>query len=173
MLETSATRKGPKPKGQSKGKNAPRSITPRPSQSSPSKGDRSQPKAKPGARSCVTNDFLFAVVSTKSRPTWRHSTWNGVDYMISTLAEPQKKLPMFRIGKWSLIANSKISLYGHDAKTMKNFTLHFDMTEQCDSLDRAWFGEMWFPVEKYTYHVQSSTTYDSIPDPADLDLDEG
>ena len=56
---------------------------------------------------------------------------------------------------------------------MKNFTLHFDMAEQCDSLDRAWFGEMWFPVEKYTYQVQSSVTYDSIPDPADLDLDEG
>ena len=47
------------------------------------------------------------------------------------------------------------------------------MAEQCDSLDRAWFGEMWFRVERYTYHVQSSVTYDSIPDPADLDLDEG
>ena len=47
------------------------------------------------------------------------------------------------------------------------------MAEQCDSLDRAWFGEMWFPVQKHTYHVQSSATYDSIPDPADLDLDEG
>ena len=62
-----------------------------------------------------------------------------------------------------MIADSRISLYGHDAKTMK----------QCDSLDRAWFGEMWFPVQKHTYHVQASATYDSIPDPADLDLDEG
>ena len=32
---------------------------------------------------------------------------------------------------------------------------------------------MWFPVEKYTYQVQSSFTQYSIPDPADLDLDEG
>ena len=56
---------------------------------------------------------------------------------------------------------------------MKNFTLHFDMAEQCDSLDRLWFGEMWFPVEKYVYQVQSSGTYDSILDPADLDLDNG
>ena len=82
--------KGSKPKGKSKGKNAPRSITPRPSQSSPSKGDRSQPKPKPEARSCMTNDFLFAMLSTKSKPTWIHSTWNGTDYMICTVVEPQE-----------------------------------------------------------------------------------
>ena len=93
--------------------------------------------------------------------------------MICTVAEPQKKLPVFRVGKWSLMTDRKVSLYGHDAKTMKNFTLHFDMNEQCDALDRAWFGEMWFPVERHTYHVRSSVTHDSIPDPADLDLDEG
>ena len=123
----------------------------------------------------MTNDFLFAMMSTKSKPTWRHSTWNGIDYMICTVADPQKKLPVFKAGKWSLLPDSRISLYGHDAKSMKNFTLHFDMTEQCESLDRAWFGEMWFPVEKYTvtYQVQSSFTQDSITDPADLDLDEG
>ena len=56
---------------------------------------------------------------------------------------------------------------------MKNFTLHFDMAEQRESLDRSWFGEMWFPVEKYVYQVQSSVTDDSIPDPADLDLEYG
>ena len=56
--------KGSKPKGKSKGKNAPRSITPRSSQSSTSKGDRSHPKAKPEARSCMTSDFLFALMST-------------------------------------------------------------------------------------------------------------
>ena len=84
--------KGSKPKGKSKGKSAPRSITPRPAQSQSSKGDRSQPKAKPEARSCMTNDFLFAMMSTKSKPTWRHSTWNGTDYMICTVAESQKKL---------------------------------------------------------------------------------
>ena len=47
------------------------------------------------------------------------------------------------------------------------------MAEQCDSLDRLWFGEMWFPVEKNVYQVQSSLTYDSILDPADLDLEDG
>ena len=87
----------------------------------------------------MTNDFLFAMMSTKSKPTWRHLTWNGTDYMICTVADPQKKLPVFQPGK---CADSRISLYGHDAKSMKNFTLHFDMAEQCDSLDRLWFGEM-------------------------------
>ena len=165
--------KGSKPKGKSKGKNAPRSITPRPAQSQSSKGDRSQPKAKPEARSCMTNDFLFAIMSTKSKPSWRHSTWNDTDYMICTVAEPQKKLPVLKPGKWSLLPDSRISLYGHDAKSMKNFTFHFDMAEQCDSLDRLWFAEMWFPVERYAYQVRSSFTHDSIPDPADPDLDEG
>ena len=69
--------------------------------------------------------------------------------------------------------DSRISLYGHDAKSMKNFTLHFDMAEQCDSLDRSWFREMSFPVERCVYQVQSSVTYDSIPDAADLDLEHG
>ena len=115
----------------------------------------------------MTNDFLFAMMSTKSKPAWRHSTWNG------NVIEPQKKLPVFQAGKWSLVADSRIYLYGHNAKNMKHFTLHFDMAEQCDSLDRAWFREMWFPVEKHSYQVQSSATYDSIPDPADLDLDAG
>ena len=56
---------------------------------------------------------------------------------------------------------------------MKNFTLHFDTNEQCDTLDRAWFGEMWFPIQRNTYHVQASVTGDSIADPADLDLADG
>ena len=101
--------KGSKPKGKSKGKGAPRSITPRTAQSQSSRGDRSQPKAKPEARSCMTNDFLFAVMSTKSKPTWRHSNWNGTDYMICTVAEPQKKLPVFKPGAWSLLQYSRIS----------------------------------------------------------------
>ena len=66
--------KGSKPKGKSKGKSTPKSIAPRPTQSSSTKSDRSQPKSKPEARSCMTNDFLFAMISTKSKPTWRHST---------------------------------------------------------------------------------------------------
>ena len=113
----------------------------------------------------MTNDFPFAMMSTKSKPTWRHSTWNGTDYMICTVAEPQKKLPVFRAGKWSLVTDSRVSRYGHDAKTMKSFTLYFDTNDQ--------FGEMWFPVQKHAYHVHSSVTQDCILDPADLDLDEG
>ena len=74
--------KGSKPKGKSKGKTTPKSIAPRPTQSSPTKNERSQPKPKPEARSCMTNDFLFAMMNTKSKPTWRHSTWDDADYMI-------------------------------------------------------------------------------------------
>ena len=47
------------------------------------------------------NDFLFAMMSTKSKPSWRHSTWNGTDYMICTVADPQKKLPVFKQGNWT------------------------------------------------------------------------
>ena len=75
--------------------------------------------------------------------------------MICTVIEPQKKL------------------HGHDAKSMKNFTLHFDHADQCDSLNRSWFGEMWFPVEKNVYQVQASISQDPVPDPADLDLEPG
>ena len=85
----------------------------------------------------------------------------------------KKKLPVFRVGKWSLLDDRKISLYGYDAKSMKNFALHFDNNEQCDALDRAWFGEMCFPVQRNTYHVQTSVRDDSISDPADLDLEDG
>ena len=95
----------------------------------------------------MTSDFLFAMMNTKSKPTWRHSNWKGTDYMVCTVADPQKKLPVFKPSKWTLLPNNRISLYGHDAKNMKNFTLHFDMAEQCEGLDRSWFGEMWFPVE--------------------------
>ena len=82
--------------------------------------------------------------------------------MICTVAEQKKKLPVFKPGKWSLLQDSRIFLYGYDAISMKSFTLHFDMAEQCDSLDRLWFGEMWFPVEKSVYQIQSSVTHDAI-----------
>ena len=147
--------KGSKPKGKSKGESAPRSIT----QGLHSlKGDRSQPRPKPEARSCMTSDFLFAMLSTKPKPTWRHSIWNGIDYMICTVVEPQKKLPVFRVGKWSLAADRKVSLYGHDAKTMKNFTLHFETNDQ-------------FRDTPIMFILRSLMT--AIPDPAYLDLDEG
>ena len=97
------------------------------------------------------------MMSTKSKPSWRRFNWNGTDYMICTIAEPEKKLPVFKPGKWSLLPDSRVSLYGHDAKSMKNFNLHFDMAEQCDTLDRSWFAETWFPVEKYVYQVSPVT----------------
>ena len=165
--------KGSKPKGKSKGKTTPKSIAPRPTQSSPTKNERSQPKPEPEARSCMTNDFLFAMMNTKSKPTWRHSIWDETDYMICTVAEPQKKLPVFRTGKWSLSGTRKIFLYGHDAKTMKTFKLYFDSSDPCDTLDRAWFGEMWFPVQKTVCQVQSVVSQTSVADPADLDMDYG
>ena len=65
---------------------------------------------------------------------------------------------------------SRFALYGHDAKNMKNFTLHFDNACQRAALERLWFGEMWFPVEKYVYQVQSSIAQDPVLDPTDLDL---
>ena len=99
-----------------------------------------------------------------------HMEWNRLHGL--HCGRTAKETPVFRAGKWSLVADCRISLYGHDAKTMKSFTLHFDMNER-DTLDRAWFGEMWFPVQKHTYHVQSSVAHDCILDPADLDLDEG
>ena len=113
-------------------------------------------------------------MSTKSKPTWRYSAWNGVDCMICTVIEPQKKLPVFKPGKWSLASKARIALYGHDAMSMKNFTLHFDHADQCDSLDRSWFGGMWFPVENMC--IRSKHPFLKILfylDPADLDLEPG
>ena len=95
----------------------------------------------------MADGFLFAMMTTKSKPTWRHATWNSADYMVCTVVEPQKKLPVFKPGKWSFAPRTRTALYGHDAKSMKNFTLHFDSDSQCESLDRLWFGEMWFRVE--------------------------
>ena len=112
-------RKKLKSKGNSKGKGPPRSVTPTPTQSQTPQNDRPQPKAKPEARSCMTDDFLFAMMSAKSKPTWRHSNWNGIDYMICTVVEPQKKLPIFKTGNWSLLPQSQIALYGRDAKSMR------------------------------------------------------
>ena len=80
---------------------------------------------------------------------------------------------MFKAGKWSLLDDDKIYLYGHDAKTTKHFALHFASSDQCDSLDREWFGEMWFPAQRHDYHVQSSIREECLLDPADLDLDYG
>ena len=112
-------------------------------------------------------------MNTKSKPAWRHSTWDDVDYVICTVAEPQKKLPVFRTGKWSLVETRKVFLYGHDAKTMKTFKLYFDSNDPCETLDRAWFGEMWFPVQKQVCHFQTTVSEANIPDPADLDMDYG
>ena len=71
-------------------------------------------------------------------------------------------LPIVKTNKWSLMPQNRISLYGHYAKKMKNFTLRFDNTNQHDTLYRSRFGEMWFLVEKYVYQTQTSVACDSI-----------
>ena len=145
-------------KGKSKGKSTPRSMTPGPTQSQTPRTDRPQPKSKPEARSCVADGFRFAMMSTKSKPTWRHATWNSADCTVWQMVDCTSK--------------SNCSLC-HDAKSMKNFTLHFDNENQCESLQRLWFGEMWFPVEKYVCQVQLSISQDCVLDPAELDLEPG
>ena len=66
-----------------------------------------------------------------------------MDYVICPVAGPQKKLPVFKAGKWSLLADSRIPLYRRDARSMKNFTLHFDMAEQCEKSGQ---GMVWRDV---------------------------
>ena len=129
------------------------------------------PLDQPEATSCVADGFLFAMRTNKTKPTWRHATWNSADYMVLTIADPQKKLPVFKPGKWTINAQRRIALYGHDAKSMKNFTSHFDCDKQCKSLDRAWFGEVRFPVEKDVCEIQSAQPQDRVLDPAELDLE--
>ena len=51
------------------------------------------------------------------------------------LQNRSRKLPVFKPGKWSINAHRKIALYGHNAKNMKNFTLHCDNEDQRDSLN--------------------------------------
>ena len=53
-----------------------------------------QPKSRPEARLCAADGFLFAMMSTKSKPTWRHATWNSADYCrtFSSLANGQLHL---------------------------------------------------------------------------------
>ena len=94
--------------------------------------------------------------------------------MVYTVAEPQKKLPVFKPGKWSISAQHRIALYGHDAKSMKNFTLHFDCENQCANPSTVYgFVEVWIPMEKYTCEVQSAQSQDRVLDPAELDLEPG
>ena len=106
------------------------------------------------------------MMSTKSKPHWRHTTWNSTDCMVCAIAEPQKKLPVFKPGKWTVNACRKIALYGHesliDAKNMKHLILHFENVAQCESLDRLWFGEVWFAVEKNSCDVRYAQAQDNI-----------
>ena len=61
-------------------------------------------------------------------------------------------------------------LYGHDAPNMKQFALHFEHIAENDSLDRRWFGEVWFPVVKPVLGAQYAWSSDTIIDPQDLHL---
>ena len=128
----------------------------------------------------MADDFLLAMITTKSKPTWRYSTWNGEDYMICTVVEPQKnKAPcVSSLAKWSIAPRHRIALYGHDAKSMKKLhlytsTMQTSATHLIGGDHRSWFGNMWFPVESYVYQVQASISQDPVLDPADLDLEPG
>ena len=112
-------------------------------------------------------------MSTQPKPTWRHATRNSADYMVCTVADSQKKLPFFKPSKWMLNAQCKIAQCGHDAENMKNFTLHFETDDQCESLDQLWFGKVWFRIKKYACEAQSIQSPDCILDPAELDLEPG
>ena len=52
---------------------------PRPTQSQALRSHRAQPKPKPEARSCVADGFLFVIMTSKSKSTWRYATWNSTD----------------------------------------------------------------------------------------------
>ena len=43
-------------------------------------------------------------------------------------------------------------------RIQKQFTLHFETVAQCDSLDRPWFGEVWFLMEKNESDVNYAQT---------------
>ena len=117
-------RKRSNSKGKSKGKGTPRSKTPRPALAQNGRQERSLPKPKPEARSRTSDGYLFAMMSSKSKPTWRRTSWDSTDYMVCTIAEPPKQLPVFKSDKWIVDHYRKITLYGHDAQKMKQFTLH-------------------------------------------------
>ena len=137
-----------KSKGKSKGKTTPRSITPRHAQNQNAWPDRPQPKPKPDARSCVPDGYQFAMLSTKSKLTLRHTTWESMDYVVCTIAQLQKKLPvsLFKPGKWNSNQHRKIALFGHNAKNMKQFTMLFQSIAQNDTLAARGlvkYGSLW------------------------------
>ena len=117
------------------------------------------------SRSRVADGFLFAMMSTKSKPTWRHATWNSSDYMVCTVIEPQKKLPVFKPGKWSILPRSRIALYGHDAKSMKNLSCILTLRISANTLTACGL--------EYVCQIQSSISHDCVLDPTELVLEPG
>ena len=66
-----------------------------------------------------------------------------------------------------------LSLWPRCEDHENSFKLYFDSSDPCETLDRAWFGEMWFPVQRQACQVQTSVSEANIYDPADLDMDYG
>ena len=91
-----------KSKGKSKGKSTPRPTTLRPAKAQNPQSDRPPPKPKPEARSCVAEGYMFAMMSTKSKPTWRHATWGSTDYMVCTVADPHLTSNLVMVFHWPL-----------------------------------------------------------------------
>ena len=125
------------------------------------------------SKTCSKLELPTRPTSTQAHKPDHAWQMDSMDYMVCTVAEPQKKLHVFEPGKWSVNADHKIALYGHDAKNMKQFALHFENTAQCDSLDRHWFGEVWFPVEKSEWEVQYAQAPCNLVDPGELNLEPG
>ena len=51
--------------------------------------------------------------------------------------------------------------------------LHFQTIAQNDALDRPWFGEVWFLVDKNEWDVNYDQAQGNTVDPRELDLEPG
>ena len=54
--------------------------------------------------------------------------------MVCTMARAQKNVPQFKEGKYTLDLSRDIMIYGHDAKSFRNFSLCCE--EGVSTLDR-------------------------------------
>ena len=58
------------------------------------------PKPRTDAKSAsASSDYLFATIERHLKPMWRKQQWEGDEYMVCTVADPQKKIPVFKTGK--------------------------------------------------------------------------
>ena len=164
--EEYAANKGKKGKGKGKKKSKGKGKTPKSVNPQPSSSSQSSLPQKPSMWHVSTDGILFAAAKVKTKPSWRYATWKSMEYMVSTVASPQKNVPQFKEGKYTLDDSRDVVICGHDAKTFKRFSLCCE--KGVSSLDREWFGEIWYPVTGS--QVQSTVTQCTNEE---LDLEEG